>query len=211
MVSLIQFSKRQKKIIDIVKENEPITGEDIGNKLNLTRGTLRTDLAFLTMLGILDAKPRVGYFYLGKPDYKGICTDLKDMMVRENYSIPIVLEDTTLVYDVVVTMFVDDVGSVFLSNKGELSGVVSRKDIIKFLMGGKDLYTVPVSIIMTRMPHIIYTTPDESILNAAKKLIENEIDSIPVVEFKGKKHLQVIGRITKTNITRLFVELWEKM
>lgn len=194
-----------------MKKNEPITGEDIGNKLNLSRGTLRTDLALLTMIEVLDAKPRVGYFYVGRTNFNDIYTKLEKILVEEIYSVPIVLEDTTLVYDVIVTMFVDDVGSVFLSNRGELSGVVSRKDIIKFLMGGKDLYTVPISIIMTRMPHIIYTTPDKSALSAAKKLIENEIDSMPVVEIKKEKSIYVIGRITKTNITRLFVELGEEL
>ena len=53
-------------IIKIVKENEPITGEEIASRLSLSRGTLRTDLALLTMVEILDAKPRVGYFYIGR-------------------------------------------------------------------------------------------------------------------------------------------------
>lgn len=194
-----------------MKKDEPITSEDIAIKLNLSRGTLRTDLALLTMIEVLDAKPRVGYFYVGRTSFNDIYTKLENILVEEIYSVPIVLEDTTLVYDIVVTMFVEDVGSIFLSNDGELSGVVSRKDIIKFLMGGKDLYTVPVSIIMTRMPHIIYTTPDKSALSAAKKLIDNEIDSIPVLEIRKEKELHVIGRITKTNITRLFVELGEDL
>ena len=33
--------------------------------LNVTRATLRSDLAILTMTGILDARPKVGYFYSG--------------------------------------------------------------------------------------------------------------------------------------------------
>lgn len=210
-MSLIQFSKRQEKIIDIVKENEPITGEEIGNKLNLSRGTLRTDLAILTMMEVLDAKPRVGYFYIGRTSFNDMYKKLEDILVKEIYSVPIVVEDTTLVYDAIVSMFVEDVGSIFISSEGFLSGVVSRKDIIKFIMGGNDLYTAPISIIMTRMPHIIYTTLEKSAISAAKQLIENEIDSIPVVEFKEKKQLVVIGRITKTNITRLFVELGEEI
>ncbi len=208
---LIQFSKRQEKIIDIVKKNEPITGEEIANKLNLSRGTLRTDLALLIMIEVLDAKPRVGYFYIGRTNLNSIYTKIKKTKVKEICSVPVVLEDTTLVYDVIVAMFVEDIGSVFLSKEGILSGVVSRKDIIKFLMGGKDLYTAPISIIMTRMPHIIYITPEKPALFAAKKLIENEIDSIPVVEINKDKSLTVIGRITKTNITRLLLELGEDL
>ena len=52
--------------MEIVKENGPITGEHIADQLNLTRATLRPDLAILTMAGFLDARPRVGYFYTGK-------------------------------------------------------------------------------------------------------------------------------------------------
>ena len=48
---------------------------------------------------------------------------------------------------------------------------------------------------------------------AAKKIIDREIDSLPVVrtfiDSKGNEHLEVIGRITKTNLARLFVELGE--
>ncbi|MGG3736278.1 helix-turn-helix domain-containing protein, partial [Heyndrickxia coagulans] len=62
----IELTKRQEQILEIVKTNGPITGEHIAEKLNLTRATLRPDLAILTMAGYLDARPRVGYFYTGK-------------------------------------------------------------------------------------------------------------------------------------------------
>ena len=43
-------------------------------------------------------------------------------------------------------------------------------------------------------------------LAVAKKIIEHEIDSIPVVEnIDGKT--RVVGKISKTNITRLFLEI----
>lgn len=58
----MELSNRQDQIIEIVKENGPITGEQIAERLNLTRATLRPDLAILTMAGFLDARPRVGYF-----------------------------------------------------------------------------------------------------------------------------------------------------
>ena len=65
-MSLIELNKRQDAILQIVKENGPITGEHIAERLGLTRATLRPDLAILTMAGFLDARPRVGYFYAGK-------------------------------------------------------------------------------------------------------------------------------------------------
>ena len=63
VVRTIELSRRQQKIIQIVKDNGPITGEHIADQLDLTRATLRPDLAILTMAGFLEARPRVGYLY----------------------------------------------------------------------------------------------------------------------------------------------------
>ncbi|MDD2446338.1 MAG: helix-turn-helix transcriptional regulator [Tissierellia bacterium] len=205
----MQFSERQEKIIEIVKDNQPITGDAIANKLNLTRATLRPDLSILTMSGILDAKPRVGYFMTGKTKSTYISEAIKDMYVKDVMSVPVVLDESTTLYDAVVFMFVEDVGSIYITNDGLLTGVVSRKDLLKSAIGGADLHKVPIGVIMTRMPNVIYVTQKNSVLNAAIKIIEHEIDGLPVVEEldKGKKRLKVIGRISKTTITRLFVEL----
>ena len=44
---------------------------------------------------------------------------------------------------------------------------------------------------------------------ATKKIIEHEVDSVPVVEANedDENHIKVIGRLSKTNITKLFLEL----
>jgi CBS domain-containing protein len=49
-------------------------------------------------------------------------------------------------------------------------------------------------------------------LEAAKKMIENHIDSLPVVkETDEDRHTYtVIGRITKTTITRAYLEITEQ-
>ena len=71
-MSPIELNKRQDEILEIVKGNGPITGEQIAERLSLTRSTLRPDLAILTMAGFLDARPRVGYFYSGKKTSQAI-------------------------------------------------------------------------------------------------------------------------------------------
>jgi CBS domain-containing protein len=208
-VSHIQLSERQEKIIEIVKENQPITSESIASKLNLTRATLRPDLAILTMSGILDARPKVGYFITGRTKLSYVSDTIKDIMVKDVLSVPVVLDESTSLYDAIVFMFLEDVGSIYVIDKGVLTGVVSRKDFLKSAIGGSDLHQVPIGVIMTRMPNIIYVTQEDSVLSAAIKLIEHEIDGLPVVEYVNgnKKNLKVIGRITKTTITGLFVEL----
>ena len=207
----IQLSERQEKIIGIVEANQPITGEAIAKKLKLTRATLRPDLAILTMSGILDARPKVGYFYTGKTTLNFISERIREIKVSDVKSVPIIIEEETSIYDAIVTLFLEDVSTIFVTSKGLLSGVISRKDFLKNAIGGIDLNKVPVGIIMTRMPNIVITTLDESIFDAANKIIYHEVDSLPVVEEvitdNKKKGFKVVGRISKTTITRLFVDL----
>ncbi len=191
--------------MEIVKENGPITGEQIAESLHLTRATLRPDLAILTMAGFLDARPRVGYFYTGKTSEQ--TENINNLLVKDYYSSPVVASDTTSVYDAIVTMFTMDVGTIFIVDANEmLAGVVSRKDMLRASIGKQELSSLPVTIIMTRMPNITYCYLDDKLVDVGKKLIEREIDSLPVVkeELDG---LKVIGRVTKTNITKALVDL----
>lgn len=206
----IELSIRQKKIIKIVQENEPITSEQIAKSLSVTRATLRPDLAILTMVGILDARPKVGYFYSGKSSVNIFAQEVKGMKVREIMSIPIIVTEESSVYDGVVTLFLEDVGTIFVVSKGSLTGIVSRKDFLKSAMGGVDMNKVPVGMIMTRSPNIATVSPEDNALEAAIKIMDHEVDSLPVVEKikeNGQDIVKVIGRISKSNITKLFVEL----
>ena len=81
-MSTIELNKRQEQILEIVKDNGPITGEQIAERLNLTRATLRPDLAILTMAGFLDARPRVGYFYTGKSGVQLLTDNLNKLLLK---------------------------------------------------------------------------------------------------------------------------------
>jgi len=206
----IELSKRQQKIIDIVKENEPITSEHIASLLQVTRATLRPDLAILTMSGILDARPKVGYFYSGKSEVNILSKEVKNITVSDIMSVPVVVSEDTSVYDAIVSMFLEDVGTIFVTSRGYLTGVVSRKDFLKSAIGGIDINKVPVGMIMTRMPNIVTISQEANAYTAAIKIIEHEVDSLPVVEkqiAEGKELMKVVGRVTKSNITKLLVEL----
>jgi len=206
----IEFSERQQRIIDIVRKNEPITSEQIAQMLKVTRATLRPDLAILTMSGVLDARPKVGYLYSGNNAVNLVTEHIKRTKVSDIKSMPIVVDEQTSLYDAIVTLFLEDVGTIYILSHGYLAGVVSRKDFLKSIMGGTDINKVPVGLIMTRMPNIVMTYPEETAIEAAIKIIEHEVDSLPVVEkikVNGKEYFKVIGKISKTSITRLFVEL----
>lgn len=210
----MELSKRQETILEIVKKEGPITGEQIAERLSLTRATLRPDMAILTMSGMLEARPRVGYFYSGKKPGQELAEKLHRITINDIKSVPVVVPEQCTVYDAVVTMFIEDVGTMFVVREGGLlEGVLSRKDLLKTTLGGQDIHKLPVGVIMTRMPNIVYVESDASVLEAARKLITHEVDALPVVrQAKGKddnKDLEVVGRFSKTNVTRLFVELGE--
>jgi CBS domain-containing protein len=205
VVSKIELNKRQEQIVEIVKENGPITGEQIADHLHLTRATLRPDLAILTMSGFLEARPRVGYYYTGKKDTQLLADELKKLQVKDYQSIPIVISVNVSVYDAICTMFLEDVGTLFVvDNQSYLVGVLSRKDLLRASLGTQDLTSIPVNIIMTRMPNITTCRQDDLILDVANALIDKQIDALPVVK-DGENGFEVIGRITKTNMTKILV------
>ncbi|MFP3918231.1 helix-turn-helix transcriptional regulator [Lysinibacillus telephonicus] len=208
-MSPIELNKRQDTILQIVKENGPITGEQIAERLNLTRATLRPDLAILTMAGFLDARPRVGYFYSGKKSMTSLTESMLNLKVKDFQSLPVVVSENMTVYDAIVHMFLEDVGTLFVVDDNSfLQGVLSRKDLLRTSIGTQALTTIPVHIIMTRMPNIVYCHKTDSLIMAAKKLIDRQVDSLPVVN-ETEKGLEIIGRLTKTNITKAFISLAE--
>ena len=198
------LTQRQKEIVEIVKENQPIIGDEIAKKLSLTRSALRTDFSVLIGKGILKSKPKIGYVYQGTADKK---------FVYEIMGPVVSVESNISVYDTILQIFAKDVGSILITEEGRLVGVVSRKDLLKIAIGNKDINKIPVNIIMTRIRNIIFCEESDEIKDAVKKIIDHQIDSIPVVKIKeieGKKFYEAIGRVTKTTITRLFLENFGK-
>lgn len=187
-----------------------MTSEQLAGKLNLTRAALRPDLAILTMTGILEARPKVGYIYSQKPSNSIVYDYIRNIKAKDIMSKPVVIDEETKVYDAIIYLFLNDVGTLFIENKGYLVGAVSRKDFLKIAMGGTDMNQVPVGVIMTRMPNIICAKEEDSAYMVAKKIIEHEVDSLPIVEKnidENKELYKIVGKISKTNITRLLVKL----
>ncbi len=213
----IELKDRQREILEIIKVDQPITGDSIAKKLNVSRSALRTDLSVLTMSGLISAKPKIGYFVNEESQILGSSEELNHRWlepVGSLKSMPVVIDDKTSVYDAIVTLFLEDVGTLFVVSKGCLSGVVSRKDFLKTTVGGTDVHQIPVAMIMTRMPNIVTIRPEDSLLQAAQKIIEHQIDCLPVVEPVSDDDdgcLRVVGKVSKTNITNQFVEIWSKV
>lgn len=164
------------------------------------------------MLKYLEAKPKVGYTLgFATRQSNQPYEELLHLQVKEFQSTPVVLRETATVSDAVVTMFMENVGSLIIGDAdGSLIGIVSRKDLLKVTLGNSAAATMPVGLIMTRYPNIVTIGPEESIVTAAKKMITHEVDSLPVIRelpSNASHKCEVVGRITKTAMTKALLKL----
>ncbi|MEI5992705.1 helix-turn-helix transcriptional regulator [Candidatus Enterococcus mansonii] len=200
----MKLTSRQLEIIKIVKENEPISGDSIAKTLGLSRATLRSDLAILTMTGLLDARPKVGYFYTGQTVEPLLYEKLYKKTVEDIMLPPILIHQSTTVYDAVTNLFMYDVGSLYVKDDNDdLIGILSRKDLLRAAISNPNSEKTPVAMIMSRMPNIVTITRDRTILEAGGLLIQHSIDTLPVVENDQPK--KVIGKVTKTRMMAYFI------
>lgn len=205
----MELSERQKQIIEIVKDNEPISGDNIASELGLSKSTLRSDLAVLTMIGILDARQKVGYIYSGLSFDPLIQDRLSSLSVKDIMIPPVIINQETSIQDAITTLFMYDSGTLIVndSETKEIVGIVSRKDLLRSMIMGNN-QEAAVAVIMTRMPNIYMTNPDMPVLKAAKLISRHEVDMLPVM--KNKESKIVIGKISKTLLVNLLIEVGDK-
>ncbi len=201
----MELTQRQLQIVEFVKQYEPITGEQIAEMLGVSRPTIRSDLAVLVMLGMLDAKPKVGYFLGSRMSTASeALKELQTKKVKEVQSPPVVVKGSTTVQDAVITMFLEDVGNLtVVDDEGELFGVVSRKDVLKLTLGNVNAPQMPVSMAMTRRPKIVTVSPEDTVIEAAWLMIHHQVDSLPVIDESGV----VTGFISTHAMTKVLLEL----
>lgn len=193
-----------------MKKHAPITGEQIAEFLGVSRPTIRSDLSVLVMLGYIDAKPKVGYFLgktmtsEGRRSEKIMNLKVKDVMNR-----PVVIADTATVNDAVISLFVENTGFLtVIDEQGLLVGTVSLKDLLKITLGNPNAAAIPISMVMTRIPRLAYATPEDTLLEAARKMLDRHVGGLPVVcGTDDRSRFEVVGRITKTNLTQALVDM----
>ena len=202
----MKLTERHKAIIEIVKNYEPITSDEIAEKLSLGKSTLRNDLAVLGMLEILEAKPNVGYYYNFSPGEQR--EEIKSKLVKDVMGIAITAKSTANYSEVLSKLFIYDVGTIFIVDENNhLVGVTSRKDMLK-LSRNADGQNLPIVLAMTRVPNVIYIYEDELVSDALRKLILHEIDCLPVIrDDDGGK--VIVGKISKTTLIKLLLEILE--
>lgn len=194
-----------------MKRHAPITGEQLAEYLGVSRPTLRSDLSLLVMLGLLDAKPKVGYF-LGTA-YRSRSEPLhqfNNMKVREVQGVPVNIPDSLSVHDAVITLFTENADTLLVVNdQKRFLGIVTPKDLLKITLGNAGAAAIPVSMVMTRYPNIVTLMPDDSVLDAIRKMSLHQVDCLPVVVPREEQPAdpEVTGWVSKSNIIRLIADI----
>lgn len=200
----MKLTKRQKEIVEIVKKDQPVSGEKISELLDVSRATLRSDLSFLTLVGILKASPKVGYTYAGSDLETLFFFDTFQKKVEDVMTSPVLVTHDSFIQDAIITLFMYDSDVLYvIDEKKQLLGILSRKDLLRAALNA-NIDVTPVAVCMTRMPHIKTCHKDLNILEAAALLQDFAIDSLPVVEEQNEAH--IIGTITKSALLNFIIQ-----
>ena len=200
----MKLSQRQKEIVEIVKKNQPVSGEKISELLDVSRATLRSDLSFLTLVGILKATPKVGYTYSGSDLETLFFFDTFQKKIEDVMTSPVLVSHDSFIQDAIITLFMYDADVLYvIDEEKKLLGILSRKDLLRAALNA-NINVTPVAVCMTRMPHIKTCHKDLNILEAAALLQDFAIDSLPVVDDRNEGH--IIGTITKATLLNFIIQ-----
>ncbi|MDG7001810.1 MAG: CBS domain-containing protein [Nitrososphaerota archaeon] len=100
------------------------------------------------------------------------------------------------VYDAVYRMLTKNVGSIIVTDDGEVVGVVTKGDVLRrAFLKGVDPKNLAVKKVMSSPP--VTTTPSTTLEEASRLMNEKRVSKLPVLE-NGK----LVGIVTSTDIIR---------
>ncbi|TYP68965.1 CBS domain-containing protein [Paenibacillus methanolicus] len=199
----IELTARQRDIVQLVRQQAPITGDQIAEQLGISRATIRSDLSLLVMLNVLSAKPKVGYFTGDAADYETQEPSCTTLSVKEVQEKPTLLASALSVHEAVVTLFLENADTICIVDENKrFIGIVTAKDLLKLTLGNPQAGAMPVGMAMSWLPAMAALSPDESIGSAVRTMLAHGLDGAPVLT----ESREVAGWISKTAILRKMVE-----
>jgi CBS domain-containing protein len=125
----------------------------------------------------------VGYFDPGPKARSFVAEQLETIPVKRVKALPIVVQQGQSVYEAVVTLFLEDLSTLFIvDQEGSLEGVLTSKDLLKAAIGKGDLQTMPVEMVMTRFPQVIWVDEDAPVTEALEKIHQSQVSCLPVLK-----------------------------
>lgn len=76
--------------------------------------------------------------------------------VEKVMAISVNLTKETSIQDAIIQLFLEDCGSLYVTDNREILGIVSCKDLLKSALGDSDLNAIPVGMVMTKMQNLLY-------------------------------------------------------
>src|SRR5699024_10950659 len=200
----MELSPRQQQILDIVKAQQPLSGEKIAEELGISRATLRSDLSFLTLAGILLAAPKIGYTYAGSQIEPFLFDETFHTAISELMVPPLLIEQSTPIREAITNLFMHNVRAIFVVDEQKLLiGTLNQKDLLRGSLTTSNDQT-PVAVCMTRLANVVTVTPEMNILEVAQLMIQHDTEALAVVDQKNSR--KIIGKITKSRILAYIVE-----
>ncbi len=90
-------------------------------------------------------------------------------------------------------------GTPVIDNEGKIAGIIVKADIYRFLIDEGHYGTYPVESVMSKQ--VIVAKENEDIMEVAKKIRDNNVVSIPVVD----EELKVVGIISIEDVLDYFI------
>ena len=127
-----------------------------------------------------------------------------DDPVRTLMSTPVAwVEPTVSLMELAATLATDAVGAVAVMSGDHFDGVVSERDVVRTLSRGGVLSDVWAADVMTGEP--VYVDPDEPILTAAERMLDEGVRHLPVMS-EG----QVVGVLSVRDVLRVLADAWRR-
>ncbi|HET9091660.1 MAG TPA: CBS domain-containing protein [Acidimicrobiales bacterium] len=114
------------------------------------------------------------------------------------------IEDGATLREAAAAMASAKVGTVAIVENGDITGIVSERDLVTTLAGGGDPDEVRVAEVMSRQPR--YLTVSDSVPAAAHAMLSAGIRHLPIID-----ECQLVGIVSLRDVTAALVESGEKL
>ena len=131
-----------------------------------------------------------------------------DKYRMQRYTSPVItVEPESSIHDTLVQMQTNFIKRIVISSKNRPLGIVTERDVSKFLeqdKTAKALNEIPIKYVMKKSPIIIPDGAEDHLEQCATRMETFNIGSVILVDDSG----DLIGIVTKTDITKVFSKIY---